>query len=427
MRDWKSLYEAYRDLHARYSAMHRDKQVGLQVLRYALESFHSRAQVEREVAQFGLLNQLRGDWPSIAPLRRASHAIGYTGYSRRFPAESVYQTAIQIRKRQLEDELDRHGERRWFYRGQRNVRWPTYPTLLRGLRPTRTGERRLVERVDLARRAVAALRQCDLGSTDFEALAIAQHYADTLNTSTWLLDVTTSPYVALFFASDHGTRRHVGVVDYIERTEWLGFSGDGENTLGAIRYVTPHGIPRITNQAAFFLELPHAELYRQLSMRRYYFRQQPGVVFEDPTLDPPVTRSLMYPVDDPVVQRLPTDWKHTLGKPLALEPGPAAMRLPEASTFVTIAKRWMTDFSTTQRRVAEAFCRFHAILTSHRERLPFHFATLHQLRSAVQMVGISDPPDIELILNALYLGEFSNRPNSEAEELLIKCIEQVEV
>lgn len=318
-RDWKTLYFLFANLYNRYSDSHINSQLGRQVLVNALNPFWPFERVAREARSL-LSIDVSNDWNKLEQLREAFHDLANFGFEPDTPAESVYQTAIQIKQRQLEHESDRENKQRWFYRGQRRYQWSITPLTFRDLGDFVGAGNDFLARVSCVRGAVRALQGAGLGKQEFEALAIAQHYSKELGVRPWLLDVTLSPYVALFFATDGGQDGDVGVMDYIERTEWMLFSEGAPDRVGRIRYVSPEGIPRVENQAAFFIEAPHPELYDQMAIRRYYFRQHSGVVFEDTSLDPPVSRDRIYPKDDPLLGKLPKVWEGKSSEPLTWEP-----------------------------------------------------------------------------------------------------------
>ena len=402
-RDWKSLYMCFRDVWERYGRAHAIPQIGRQVVRQALNPRYSFEQVAQEIKSFDIPIELSKDWHRIEQLRDAFDDLGNDGVNLDTPAASVYQTAIQIMQRSLEHALDREGERRWFYRGQRSSRWPVSPSMFRRLANSNKAVEEYRARLERVRNAVHSLREVGLGQSEFEALAIVQHYSTNLGVTTWLLDVTSSPYVALFFASDGGQEGDIGSIDYIERTAWLRFSNEGQNLVGTIRYVSPAGIPRIENQAAFFLEAIHPELYRQLSVRALYFRQQPGVVFEDVSLDPPVSRHRIYPEQDPVEDMLPKELERGTSTPLAWEPPPESLRPPGAAVFSSIVQPWLGDISRAHQEVVAVICSLHAAITRRQGGLPYAIGTLHQLRRVVESVTRGTVRDPKELLELFYL------------------------
>lgn len=351
---------------------------------------------------FSLPIRLADDWSRIEALRAAFEELQNLGYSAATPAQSVYQTAIQIMMRQLELERDREGEQRWFFRGQRREQWPTIPLTFRGLGGTLQPEESLLAQLARVRGAVRAIQESGNCSEEFQALAIAQHYSAELGVRPWLLDVTRSPYVALFFASDGGADGDIGVVDYVERTEWLFFSAGSPEGVGRIRYVAPTGVPRIENQAAFFIEAPHPEPYRQMAIRRYYFRQRAGITFEDTSQQPPVARDRIYPEDDALLRDLPKAWDGERARPLAWEPSPAALKLPDAALFASLVEPWLTAADQRQRETVAAICRLHAAVTREADALPHYIGTLHNLRRTVEAVVSDTFPDSDTLLEFFY-------------------------
>ena len=202
MLDWKQLHTTFDHLWTAYGRDQENAELGYQVLRHAMNpERYSFAAVEREARGFGLAIDLAGDWPQIESLRGAHDPLCDIGFASDTPADLVYQTAIQICLQRLPDADDR-----WFYRGQRNHHWATVPKLFRDMPSAEdaTFAPALAQRVAKVRGIVAAMKRLGIDYDDFEATAVVQHYSAELDTSTWLLDVTASPWVALFFASDGG-------------------------------------------------------------------------------------------------------------------------------------------------------------------------------------------------------------------------------
>jgi hypothetical protein len=402
--DWKHLYRSFSDLHRRYSHAYPNPQVGLQVLRELLRPGGDEDRVTMEAMESNI--DVRPDWAEIELLRRAlEHADNSYGLTPEAPAESVYQIGIVVKARQLSDALARDGEPRWMFRGQRCHAWATTPTIFRNIDDELEGERVLETRLKKTRAAVKALRKIGLGATDLEALAIAQHYSHELDISTWLLDLTASPYIALFFASYYGVPGDIGVLTYIERTEWIRFSDGGRNDLGAIRYVTPSGIPRIANQQAFFLDAPHPELYHQLVNRCYYFRQRAGEVFEDMNEVPRVSRTDIYPPDDLTLSRLESiDLAGTSDRTLD-EPSIRAVRPPSAKVFMGIAAPFLENATDIQRSRIEELCKLHAALTRNKAVVPDSIVNLHYLRRAIEAAKLDLFTNLTTFFELFYIQE----------------------
>jgi hypothetical protein len=123
MLDWKQLHTTFDRLWTAYGRAHKNAELGYQVLRHAMNpERHTFAAVEREARNFRLRIDLARDWAQIESLRDAHRLLSEIGFTSDTPADSVYQTAIQIRLQRLPDAGDR-----WFYRGQRNHYWDTMP------------------------------------------------------------------------------------------------------------------------------------------------------------------------------------------------------------------------------------------------------------------------------------------------------------
>lgn len=390
--DWRLLFTSFHavwNLH-KYSP---DETPFLwrQLLRRALSPARSKSGIEKEAVSFGLYPEFARNWPLFEAVKKAredNESEG--GFAPECPAQCVFQTALNILTMGLDTELNRHRERRWFYRGQRDHRWPTTASIFRDLSPDREKARELGTRTERTRKVVAALRDRDLGKDELESLAIAQHYSKELDVKTWLVDVTESPWVALFFASHGGTTGEIGVLDYIERTEWQKFSDEGKNLSGAIRVVSPFGIPRIENQHAFFIDTPHPEIYRQMSMRQLHFRQRTGVVFEDESFVPPLVGGTIYPQDDPILARLPSDFSTGAVTLLSKEPSVASLSDPTSEAFYAVMRQILHDATELQLGLVETLaCPLHAELTRRKQRLPGYIITLHNLRNCVEHIVLA--------------------------------------
>ncbi len=395
MHDWKRLHRSFERLLSAYTKAHENEEVGRQLLRQAMNpDRYERADVEREAASLGVRVDLNRDWAELTLLREAFEPLSSFGYSASAPAESVYQTAIQVQLQRLDGALNRDGQARWFYRGQRNREWNSTPKLLRDLRDHPDSEMLLDERLQQLRSSVASVICAGMARDELEAVAIIQHYSRELRVSTWLLDVTRSPWVALFFASDDGTAGDIGQLEYIEVTEWMRFSNSGDSALGYIRIASPHSVLRIRNQNAFFLEAPHPDLFADLSVRKLYFRQVPGVVFEDDASDPPIHRDFIYPREDPTLmalRALPPGSREA--KRLTWEPTGSAFRAPTFEVFLPIAHSLLEAEGLVGRAECsgilgpehglEELCRLHAAVRTRGSELGNYVTTLHHLRRLV--------------------------------------------
>jgi hypothetical protein len=196
---------------------------------------------------------------------------------------------------------DRH-KHPWIHRGQCDMTWAVSPNIMRP-RPGATGPvtRDLVRR-DL-RRTGAFIRRLQARRPDLDephAAAVAQHYSSAANIRTWLVDMTSDPFVALWFASFGGKTGQIGIVESPHLEDWNSIADDPENPLGPVRLLYPAGVPRLKAQHGLFLEAPNGAFWRQSINQRLTFRQHDGVVFEDPDIG--VTDAWLMPTDDDLLR-----------------------------------------------------------------------------------------------------------------------------
>lgn len=192
------------------------------------------------------------------------------------------------------------------YRGQFDANWPLEASLFRRKNdgsPLDLGE--LQRRAALTDRFLARLREQQaalFGDTlsDDELLAVAQHFGFP----TPLMDFTYSFRTAAFFATLDAAKmqdgdERTGVIYALDfAPEWgrVALPGDPGAALnldihhlagvyeGSIETIQPH-IPseddRIGRQQGLFVKGFRPRDFRQARLSTYYFRQTPGVVFED--------------------------------------------------------------------------------------------------------------------------------------------------
>lgn len=129
----------------------------------------------------------------------------------------------------------------------------------------------------------------EIEPTELECVAIAQHYG----VASPLCDLSWSPWVALFFASDGGLTGDVGIMQCFSISNLTEMMGHGKSLFGTVRIVEVKFVPRITAQQGFFIELPGHRLDKQIIPFSLTFEQHEGLVFEDEHLQ--ITRSRIYP------------------------------------------------------------------------------------------------------------------------------------
>ena len=193
------------------------------------------------------------------------------------PKENVYQAAICAMRQwgwngnHLHDHL--------LFRGESDSTWSTrrFATSIYRRNPDQTELKKRRRKIDLAAHWYRK-RFPDRKDTDLELLAIFQHYGIW----TWLLDVSTSVYAALFFASGHEEK--IGVVFVYSIKELQEHHALAPELVPPIRLIKPRFVPRIDRQYGLFLEGGHGWSTRHLVLNQLQFKQVPGMQFEDPGL-----------------------------------------------------------------------------------------------------------------------------------------------
>jgi FRG domain len=437
MLNWKHLHHSFEYLWSKYRDAHPNPEIGLQVLRQAMNpERYSKMHVKKEVDAFRLRVDLDRDWQDIEGLREAFEPLADLGFSADTPAESVYQTAIQVRLQRLDDANNRDGDARWFYRGQRDHRWDAVPKIFRDIRDDTelTYDVQLGKRLQVVRSIVGRIMQAGLAEDEFEATAIAQHYSSELGVQTWLLDVTASPWIALFFASDGGKTGEIGILEYIELTEWMLFSNRGESALGKLRVTSTKSILRINNQQAFFLQAPHPQLLKDLVNRRLYFLQEHNVVFESDAVERPVNRDLIYPTTDATLAALHELPSESLdAKRLTWEPTVSALRAPDFEAYLPIARALLereSDKRPDEWKRASCFdwdeilyqlCALHATVRAHHADVDPYTTTLHHLRVSVLHVLVHGNLGVSAFLEFCY-GQYLH--NDTGQSTFRRCLQE---
>lgn len=152
-------------------------------------------------------------------------------------------------------EIARYPNICWMYRGQADVVWPLVPKAGRPeyfLPPFRGSDAGRFPPRDIARfyywRELAVAVRKDLPVNDFECLAYAQHYG----LATRLLDWSTNPLVALFFAVDAVSSSDGAVYCYCADGHIRSKDCNVETLSAVGRYSPPPFDARILLQAGVF-------------------------------------------------------------------------------------------------------------------------------------------------------------------------------
>lgn len=427
---WRELHLSLEHFWSSYSS--HDGIAGLHALRRALNPATPRALVEVDIVNLGLPINLAADWLDLERLRRFLQLPGGLD-NPKAPAASVYQAACVIRKTII-NAYGREDDY-WFYRGQRDRRWDCMPKImrpLRGMHPDRS-EAELQASLRQLRLLVSRIRRAGLAENDFDATAIAQHYSAELGVGTWLIDVTSSPWVALFFASDGGRAGDIGVIDFIIRTEWARFSSDGATALGALRVASVTSVPRINHQKGFFLQAPHPDLFNELVPLKLYFAQEDGVVFESPALVPAIDRGWIYPEKDEVLETIVATSADVAIEPRALawEPSASMIGAPTGETYLPIAHALLEHNRRKQPELAartrlldwDAVLRelslLHAVVRKHADRVPRYVTTLHHFERVVGTVMAYGMNGLSGLLRGSY---FDYCTNDSERFILMQCL-----
>lgn len=392
---WPDAYRDLESLREQIGALTQDVHAARSLILHATRP-GARVEVVQAFADaWNIRYDAAADWPRLLRLQEAE-SIDHRADSAEQPLSSVYHAAWFIQRLELAGTLDDA----WFYRGQRDHRWQVTPKMLRALdRNSPAAARAEVDRrLEVIRSWVARVLARGLADDDFDALAVVQHYSRELDAATWLVDVTASPWVALFFASDGGCSGDVGVVELISRREWDYFSAQGRGHLGALRVAAVRHVPRIDSQAAMFLQAPHADLFEQLTNQRIHFRQESGVCFETSARTPPVLRATIYPERDAVLEALAGAVEHApQARPLAWEPGDSLLQPPDASVYMQICEVALDDVLRQHPQLAEPardvdwsvhfqkLAEFHVAARGMLRESP-DAVSLHHLRRAVKRI-----------------------------------------
>jgi hypothetical protein len=293
---WKATYDRYMRLQRSWPAAKAPPAIASQLFRAALHGFKTPDMVAQEFRGFGLAPPPATILDEAVRLQETLHpprAKRPDGRHPEDPLEDVFAAALSMLPHGFWVES---SDREQLYRGQRNAKWSTRPSLFRAKDPACE----LNKLAEATARIRAALPTLD----DDQVIAVAQHYSKELGVTTWLLDVTFDPRVALFFASDGGAENDVGVVHCIAQREWADLSANGTNRLGHLRVIEVPDVLRIERQRASFLDTSHPALFEQYVPHSVWFKQVPGLTFEDVSAPHPVGGGAIYPSPDPTLERL---------------------------------------------------------------------------------------------------------------------------
>jgi hypothetical protein len=180
--------------------------------------------------------------------------------------DDVYHAAVHIKVFLDRDIMDGHSGERWLYRGE-NREYPATEARLHRIGDL-SGRKKAIKK--LTRFVDEAIEHWKW-LTERQAIAIAQHYGNEegVGLSTWLLDMTRDPYVALFFASLNGKDGDIGRVAVVDVERWKSMLGD----VAVFETIRVPGVFRIRQQRALFLDSVDPCLLDDIAPRRIRFKQ----------------------------------------------------------------------------------------------------------------------------------------------------------
>ncbi|HWN99747.1 MAG TPA: FRG domain-containing protein [Blastocatellia bacterium] len=396
---WEALYRQYRELEVRLCTPNDPaSSEACDLVRRAVFSSADQIQLAAEAQWRGLAiaadvwkeaAQMRADWSANRERPGRDRDEPPDGRHPDDPLDDVYHAALSALS-SPEWEPSPSGER--LYRGQRRLsdpraapkdRWDVRPTLFRiGV----DADAELLKLTAFVRFLQQKIRELD----EEGAVALAQHYSKEAGVKTWLLDVTRDPFVAFFFASYGGNEKDIGVINMMPTVEWNQFAAEGRNQFGAIRIVTPPDTLRIHNQRALFIHTSHPSFFEQYVPYAIYFKQHPGLVFEDPTFDPPITSESIYPPTDEVLRLLPFDFSKLDAESLSIGPaGDPGSALTHAD-YLNLAESWLAEegveIDAGQAETLLKLCQVHELL-QREPILEMKQRNIHRLKHAVELLA----------------------------------------
>ena len=382
MSEWRSIYQRFVRLEKEWS-VHEHPEVNEQLFHTAVLSKRSDAEVEREFASFGLMN------PPAVQMREAHalrSALEFPSHGRHpdDPCEDVYHAALTMMPF---GEWTASPSLEKFYRGQRDARWRVVPSFFR---ESHEKQAATISRVNTIAKKIAA-RHPELQPE--QTLALIQHYSKELAATTWLIDLTWDPRVALFFASDGARTGDIGVITMLVRREWEGFAAGGRNRLGSIRVIDVPGVIRIERQRALFLDTSHPDLLDQYVAHSVWFRQVDGLTFEDLDAEWAVSREHCYPDLDPTLEeinQLVVLQDDDAVDDRALAPESDASQALGVADYFDIAQSWFEQEDMLLEppciEALQRVCMVYSRLQEHRDQLSITLRSLHRLQEATEMV-----------------------------------------
>ena len=302
-------------------------------------------------------------------------------FSQAEPLEDVYEAALL---------LCRHDDDSLFYRGQRRADWGISPSLFRDDAGPKDEE--LAKLSSLVR-----YLQSELQIPQKEALAVAQHYSsvpDDFKVRSWVLDVTTDPRIACFFASLRGEPGDVGTVYKFKPHEMERLRTETPKQVGEVDVIEPPDVPRIDRQHATFIDHSHPELLQGYLPLNTKFQQKGDHHFEDPDLN--ITEDDLFPSEDEyrdlVHKWANTVWPEDVPPSKLVTPNHNPMDPMEVSDYLAMVKEWLQEMgisyenlSDAEQRCLQDLCRIHHKIRNH-DKTTMLVKSEHLLRQTLSSI-----------------------------------------
>jgi hypothetical protein len=373
--EWKESFLAYENLQSRWPSE------GLTLLKDLVSSVESPESWLQQYCFAPPDPSLLAEAKEIRPV--FIDALSRIGFPRRHFTD-VYHAAIYMASQAEYWSLPDYA-----YRGQRDHRWPMSPTLFRPAK----GKKQLTPAELNSRLSKLAIYSEALEAeypdrfSEYQRIAIGQHYG----LKTWLLDLTSDPWVALFFASEGGEEGDVGMLTRFSMNEWDSLSASGDNCLGAMTLIEVSGVPRIDSQKALFLNSSHPDLIVQYGAEQLLFSQRQNLVFESECKG--ITKSKLL-ADDEAFATFTAGWlaggTPPPSRPLGMQPLESAARSLRAADYRQILQTIIEKRHMTHRLSEEVnkslcwFCDFH--LELQRPTYAAQFGSIHLLIGAAERI-----------------------------------------
>lgn len=270
--------------------------------------------------------------------------IDYIEFSRNEPLEDIYEAALML--------ISESGDRdEWYYRGQRSTDWSIRPSLFRSR----------VDDIDKEIEKLSSLvryLQSELQVSQEDALAIAKHYSGLLEDTrvrSWLLDITSNPLIACFFASHNSEADDIGQVYLFKSYEMERYGSDTPKRLGEMDVISPENVSRIERQDAEFIRGAHPDLLEKYIPINWKFKQKEGVVFTDPDLS--ITEDELLLAENKYEDIMKTweeeVWPETVPTRKMVTPPHNPTEPITAGDYLEMVKQWLDEMGKPYSRLDE--------------------------------------------------------------------------